>query len=160
MSISGAIRNLVLMATSILLGVACANAQTPTRAFYYNANAKLLQIEDLTNVDMSPRLTQDISDFRIPRMVTKNNNELSPSCPAAGTTQNMSNRASFAIYWGVHDVNDTTEALRPLNLEYLTGVKSLDREIKCVPINEDAGCPQGTRCLTGCVSCTSYCCVR
>lgn len=159
MSISCELRNLVFVTMSLVFAISSVHAQTPTRAFYYNASSKLLQIEDLDPVNMSSRLTQEIAAFPIPRMVK--NTRLSPACDAANPTQQMAYKATFAIYWGVDDVNDDTEMLRPLHLEYLKNVNSADRTIECVPIHDDdTACPQGTRCMTGCVSCTSYCCVK
>jgi len=131
---------------------------TPTTAMYYNANGKLLQIEDVRSIDIRQRLLQDIGNFRIPRMVTRRNADLpSPQCPAEGQTQAMQSSASYAIYWGVANPS-SIEWARPLGIEYVGNMtRSL---LVCQQIKEAEPCSTGYRCLTGCAGCPSYCCVR
>lgn len=139
----------------LLLSATTVQAQTPTRAFYYDVKGNLLQIENLDGLgfpDMvQGRVLQEISEFRIPRM-----KKTALGVPCDEPEQQMSKFADFAIYYGVDDPNNPQEKLRPLNLEY---VREVSRTIGCVKLNDDAGCPQGTRCLSTCGSCAGYCCV-
>lgn len=143
----------------LLCTASSAYSQTQTRAFYYDGKGNLLQIEKLDGLGfpnpVPGRMLQDISEFRIPRMTS--HTHLDPVCTTEGQEQQMSKWVNFAIYYGVDSPNDSLEKLRPLNLEYL---KDVSRNLSCVPLNDDAGCPQGTRCLTTCASCAGYCCVR
>jgi hypothetical protein len=164
---------LILAWTSALLLCAAGSAlsQTATRAFYYDKTGNLLQIEDLSPVDpgnhgmdisktYQGRVLQDIAEFPIPRITDQT--QLKPPCPdpqhpADGTLEPMSNKAVSTIYYGVGDPNDEMEPLRPLKLEY---VKDVSRKLACVKLNDSAGCPQLTRCLSTCPVCAGYCCVK
>lgn len=141
----------------LLLAPAAAYSQTPTCAFYYNQQNKLLQIENLTAVtNFSDRLLQDIGSFPIPRMTTKKNADLIVGCPAPLNPQSMSNAARYVIYYGANNPGDFTEKARPLKLEFVSDVT---RDLKCQQVFENSGCPTGLRCMTGCAGCPSYCCV-
>lgn len=136
-----------------------ANAADPTfeSALYYDKNNKLLQIEDLSGVDLTQRLTQEISEFPIPR-ITESNHGVTPACPAAGYAQSMSLKATYAIYYGENDPDNPNEVSRPLKLEYLSGVGA--RTIHCLPVNVEQACTLPLHCAMGCVGCPSYCCIK
>jgi len=130
---------------------------TFTTALYYDKNNKLLQIEDLSGVDLQDRLLQEISEFPIPRLTQKNHGS-NPPCPGPDTAQKMSKKARYAIYYGEDDPNNPDEHARPLKLEYVIGVD--DRDIACMPPNGDTACSWPLHCQQGCTACPGYCCIK
>lgn len=158
------ITNSILRGTFCFAALTCATVgfcQKLSVAFYYDRDNQLVQIEDLTaKTDFGDRLLQDVSEFRVPRMTTKHNSDVQVPCTTPGATQPMSNNAEYVIYWGSSNIYDAL--LHPVYLEYVRDVET--RNIVCEQINEGAGCPAGTRCLTSCAgapnNCAAYCCVK
>jgi hypothetical protein len=151
---------LIIMITigQFALPVHAQTPTTPTTAMYYDKNNNLLQIEDLTGVNMNERLVQDIGNFPIPRMTTSANADLNPACTAENASQEVSRTAAYAIYYGVTFTADSSEFARPVGLEWLRDVSA--RSISCQQVKNTTPCSSGYRCLTGCAGCPSYCCVR
>jgi len=149
---------LLVVTQGLAVTAGYAQSSTPTTAMYYDKNNNLLQIEDLTGINLDERLVQEIGNFPIPRMTIQTNSDLGSPCPAENATQIMSRNASHAIYYGVTFTSVSSEFARPLGLEWLQEVSG--RSISCQQIKNTTPCASGYHCLTGCVGCPSWCCVR
>jgi len=128
------------------------------RAFYYNNQDQLLQIEDLDGVDLSKRTLTESQKEKI--KVATDRQEVNPSAQACvdKATQTMDPSAKYAVYWGL-EIPAMAIFAKPLRYEKITGADK-DRVLKCPP-PPDTTCtipPHICVCYNQDMTCKAGCC--
>jgi len=156
------VRNRFVSAAAVVLacGLATVNCvswaqnTTLTRAFYYDQNNVLLQVENLFGVNLTTRTLTNVQPGPLPPLTE--NTMIQVPC-TTGDPQPLDSRARFAIYYGVRNI-DRVPGARDLKAMPLKRENTLSsRNIQCLEPDGNHTCPPGKfcHCLT---SCTLACC--
>ena len=151
-----------LSATAIMVSIVAAALVSPTasagkyRAFYYDAQNRLLQVEDVPDSEIDKRTLVDYHDslFPIPLLTKKD-------APIVdGENIPMSRLAAFAVYYTFEEISESPDeatdvAALPDQVEYLAlvGNRTL---ATCLPLTSTDPCPFPKRCHCSTKTCCCY----